>query len=198
MGTKATAAAGRKALARKREIGKADPGKLTVRERRFVEAYLVSGNATRAAKEAGYSPKSAYSIGQRVLKKAEVAAALSVAEEKRSERTQIDADYVLTGINRAIQRCEQIQPVLDAKGDPVLVETPAGNTVPAFKFDSTAVLKGYELLGRHLKMFTDKLEHGGGVTVTAVDMTPDERAARIAQLYAENPALIALTPKASS
>jgi len=36
-----------------------------------------------------------------------------------------------------------------------------------YKFDSTAVLKGSELLGKHLKMFTDKVEHTGNVTITA-------------------------------
>ncbi len=37
------------------------------RKRAFCEAYLISGNATDAAKEAGYSPRSARSIGQRLL-----------------------------------------------------------------------------------------------------------------------------------
>jgi len=37
------------------------------RKRAFCEAYLISGNATNAAREAGYSPRSARSIGQRLL-----------------------------------------------------------------------------------------------------------------------------------
>jgi len=37
------------------------------RKRAFCEAYLISGNATDAAREAGYSPRSARSIGQRLL-----------------------------------------------------------------------------------------------------------------------------------
>lgn len=37
------------------------------RKRAFCEAYLISGNATDAAREAGYSPRSAWSIGQRLL-----------------------------------------------------------------------------------------------------------------------------------
>lgn len=37
------------------------------RQRAFCEAYLLSGNATEAAIKAGYSPKSARSIGQRLL-----------------------------------------------------------------------------------------------------------------------------------
>lgn len=37
------------------------------RQQAFCEAYLLSGNATEAAIKAGYSPKSARSIGQRLL-----------------------------------------------------------------------------------------------------------------------------------
>ena len=37
------------------------------RQRAFCEAYLISGNAAEAAREAGYSPRSAKSIGQRLL-----------------------------------------------------------------------------------------------------------------------------------
>lgn len=47
-------------------------GELTTKQRRFIDAYLVSGNATQAAIEAGYSERSAYSQGSRLLKNAEV------------------------------------------------------------------------------------------------------------------------------
>lgn len=43
--------------------------KLTPKQKRFVEEYLVDCNATQAAIRAGYSPKTAYSIGQENLKK---------------------------------------------------------------------------------------------------------------------------------
>ena len=42
------------------------------RQRAFCEAYLISGNATEAAIKAGYSPKSARSIGQRLLTFADI------------------------------------------------------------------------------------------------------------------------------
>lgn len=43
------------------------------RQRAFAEYYSASGNATEAAKKAGYSSKTAYSQGQRLLKKDEIA-----------------------------------------------------------------------------------------------------------------------------
>lgn len=42
------------------------------RQQAFCEEYIKSGNATEAAKAAGYSPGTAYSIGQRLLKNVEV------------------------------------------------------------------------------------------------------------------------------
>ena len=34
-----------------------------------------------------------------------------------------------------------------------------GELAAAYKYDATNVFKGYELLGRHLKLFTDKVDH---------------------------------------
>ncbi len=55
---------------------------MNARQRAFVEAY--AGNATEAAIAAGYSPKTAYSNGARLLKNAEVAAAVRRREEQRT------------------------------------------------------------------------------------------------------------------
>ena len=47
---------------------------LTKRQQAFVEHYLANGfNATKAAKDAGYSEKTAYSIGSENLRKPEIA-----------------------------------------------------------------------------------------------------------------------------
>jgi len=52
------------------------PRSLTARQRRFVDAYLVSKNASRAACEAGYSPKRSATTGSELLRRAPVIAAL--------------------------------------------------------------------------------------------------------------------------
>ena len=62
---------------------------------RFAEEYVIDMNATQAAIRAGYSEKTAYSQGQRLLKHVEVKAAIQEATEKRSIRTQITQDRVL-------------------------------------------------------------------------------------------------------
>ncbi len=55
-----------------------------------------------------------------------------------------------------MERCKQVEPVTYQNGDPVMIDTPDGDIAPAYKFEANAVLKGAELLGRHLAMFTDK------------------------------------------
>jgi phage terminase small subunit len=65
---------------------------LTVKQKAFVRAYkLNGGNATKAAIKAGYSKKTAYSMGQQNLKKLEIKAALAKREvelEKKYEVTE--------------------------------------------------------------------------------------------------------------
>ena len=61
----------------------------------FVQEYLVDLNATAAAKRAGYSPKTAYSIGQENLKKPEIQSAIQQAKKARRERTYITQDRIL-------------------------------------------------------------------------------------------------------
>lgn len=135
--------------------------KLTPKQAAFVDEYLIDLNATQAATRAGYSKKTANEQGARLLANASVAAAIQVQMKKRSEETGITAKYVLETIVDTVERCRQAKQVTDRKGDPVLVETPSGEIAPAFTFDSGGVLKGCELLGKHLKLFTEKVETTG-------------------------------------
>ena len=62
--------------------------KLTLKQRRFVGAYLLSGNATQAALEAGYSAKTARFIGSENLTKPNIKAHVDAAHQHglRGER----------------------------------------------------------------------------------------------------------------
>lgn len=71
---------------------------LTAMRERFVDEYLVDLNATQAAIRAGYSPKTAYSMGQRLLKDVEVQAAIQEARARREKRTEITQDRVVQEI----------------------------------------------------------------------------------------------------
>ena len=146
---------------------------MTPKQERFVAEYLVGLNATQAAIRAGYAKKSADVEGSRLLANAKVAAAVAAAQAKRSERTEITQDYVLTSIMETMERCKQAVPVRYQNGDQVYVDTPDGEIAPAYKFDAGAVLKGAELLGRHLAMFTDRLQVEP-LTISPEPMSADE------------------------
>ena len=126
------------------------------RQIRFVEEYIKDLNATQAAIRAGYSKKTARSQGARLLTNVDILEAIQEAKEERSERTKIDQDYVLTNIQKVIERCMQIQQV-----DNCLIQTEDGELAQAFMFKEQGALKGLELLGKHLGMFKDKIEHSG-------------------------------------
>lgn len=126
---------------------------LTPKQEAFAREYLVDLNATKAAIRAGYSAKSAEKIGYQLLEKTRVRAKIQEGQTNRSKRTEITADYVLETIRDTVERCRQGEPVKDREGHPT----------GEWRFDSNAVLKGCELLGKHLALFKDKVEISGEV-----------------------------------
>ncbi len=62
---------------------------MSPKQQRFVEEYLVDHNATQAAIRAGYSEKTAYSIGHENLKKPEIAAAIAAGEARLRRKTEV-------------------------------------------------------------------------------------------------------------
>lgn len=69
--------------------------KLTPKQQRFVDEYLLDLNATQAAIRAGYSEGTAKEIGCENLTKPNIKSAIDEALVERSDRTQIDADWLL-------------------------------------------------------------------------------------------------------
>ena len=132
---------------------------LTPKQQRFVDEYLIDLNATQAAIRAGYSEKTAQQIGAENLSKLVIQEAIQNTQNIRSQRTEVTQDYVLKTIVETIERCQQIRPVLDRKGEHVLIEAEDGELKAAYTFDATNVLKGADLLGKHLFMFKYKIEH---------------------------------------
>jgi hypothetical protein len=77
------------------------PGKLTDKQARFVEEYLVDLDPAAAYQRAGYKPKgnkAARNAASRLLANVGVGAAIQAGKSARSKRTQIDQDYVLVGL----------------------------------------------------------------------------------------------------
>jgi phage terminase small subunit len=72
---------------------------LTARQRKFIDAYLVSGNATSAAVAAGYSEKTAGSIGSENLQKPEILAEVRSRQVKASESADLTLESHLAALN---------------------------------------------------------------------------------------------------
>lgn len=69
--------------------------KLTPKQERFVQEYLIDLNATQAAIRAGYSAKTAEQQGFQLLQKTSVQKAIAEGRRQREERTAVSADRVL-------------------------------------------------------------------------------------------------------
>lgn len=135
----------------------------------FCQQYIIDKNATQAAIRAKYSERTAKSQGQRLLTFADVKQRIEELQNEQFKRIQVDADYVITTIVDTIERCRQsVTPVTYKNGEPVLTTTEDGDLAQAYQYDSSAVLRGAELLGKHLKMFTDKMEHGADAELSAM------------------------------
>ena len=78
------------------------------RQRRFADEYIISRNATQSAIKVGYSEKTAYSIGQRLLKNVEISEYIKKrTEELFDERSMSIAEAL--AISASIARGETQQ-----------------------------------------------------------------------------------------
>ncbi len=154
---------------------------MTDKQKRFCEEYLIDLNATQAAIRAGYSPKAAKEQGARLLTNVNIRARIDEALAVRSCRTGVNADRVI----RELARIAFVNPpnVVDTKNATVLEGASEDDTaaIASVKvkivqgdFDSVErevkfadKLKALELLGKHLGMFSDKLELAGNVNVSS-------------------------------
>lgn len=69
--------------------------KLTPKQRRFIDEYLIDLNATQAAIRAGYSEKTAYSIGVQLLKKLEIQVEIQKRRNRLQSKLEITQERVL-------------------------------------------------------------------------------------------------------
>lgn len=119
--------------------------RLTPKQSRFVEEYLVDGNATQAAVRAGYSQKTAREIGCENLTKPHIHGALRDARRVVSEKTRLTVEWVETRLMLVAERCLQHEPVVDRNGNPT----------GEYRFDAAGANRALELLGKRLKMFDE-------------------------------------------
>ncbi len=123
---------------------------LTGKQLMFVNEYLIDLNATQAAIRAGYSKKTAGQIGDENLKKPQISQMIDLLKEKRIQKVQVDAQWVLEKSIQLHDRCAQEAQVLDKDGSPT----------GEYKFEHTGVAKALELIGKHVNVqsFKENIE----------------------------------------
>lgn len=144
---------------------------LSERMELFIEHYLICGVATEAAVKAGYSERSAGSNSARLMADERIQARIAerlkpVIAEQEAEKAALiaDADEVLTFLSDMMRGkvLEQV-PLLDGGGTQKLVEA---------KPNAASRNRAAELIGRKHKLFTDRTELEGTMTVQIVDDIP--------------------------
>lgn len=137
--------------------------KLTEKQKRFCDYYIELGNAKEAAIKAGYSAKTAKSIGAENLTKPYLKTYIDEQlEQLKNERTA-DGQEVLEYLT-AIMRGEQTETVATAKGLFEGVEIGAKDRI-----------KAAELLGKRYALFTDKVDlQQGDIVIKVGEWDEDE------------------------
>lgn len=139
---------------------------LTPKQELFCQEYIKDMNATQAYLRAGFSKKATTAgvEGHKLLKNPKVKQRIQELQQRVAKKNEITAEWVLGKIKETIERCSQAEPVLDKEGNPT----------GEWKFEHSGVLKGTEQLGKHLKLFTDKVEHSGVVTLEQLVVGTEE------------------------
>lgn len=155
-------------------------GRLTTKQKRFIDEYMIDLNATQAAIRAGYSAASAGSIGSENLKKPEIASRVRAREAERSKRTGINADRVLDELGKLafVNPTDLIDPETgDIRSDISPEDAAAIASVKTRKIateEGTGVekevrltdkLRALELCGKHLGMFKDSADISAAVNI---------------------------------
>lgn len=157
--------------------------KLTPKQERFVEEYLIDLNATQAAIRAGYSPKTANEQGSRLLANVSIRACIDQAMAERSKRTGVNADRVLIELARLgfvnatdVINMDTASIKESANRDDTAaiasikvktIPTEGGGEITEREIKLYDKTKNLELIGKHLGMFKDKLEIDANVKSTA-------------------------------
>ena len=167
--------------------------KLTAKQQRFCDEYLIDLNATQAAIRAGYSEKRASEQAYQLLQKTTVQNHIAELQKEREKRTEITQDRVLhelaliafakaSDYARVVEKDAMVEvdgnmvPVLDENGnqvkyrtvEPILTDDLTEDQKKAiavikkgrdgFEIKPYSKIQALELLGKHLGMFTEKVE----------------------------------------
>lgn len=145
--------------------------KLTAKQERFVDEYLVDLNATQAAIRSGYSPKGAEVQGHHLLRNPKVSDLIRDRRKEAQKRAEITLDDILaeykriafTGMSKFLRINENNEPEIDLSDctpqdldllteatTEAFTENEGTRVVRKVKIKPMDRLKALESLGKHL------------------------------------------------
>lgn len=136
--------------------------KLTLKQKRFADEYIISGNATESAIKAGYSKKYANTNASKLLQNTTIKRYIDERLKILDSEKIADQKEVLQYLS-AVMRGEHKEKTLISIGE-------LGQEIVDIDVGAKDRLKAAELLGRRYKLFTDKVEVDANIeTVVFVD-----------------------------
>jgi len=171
--------------------------KLTPKQQRFADEWLIDMNGTQAAIRAGYSPRSANEQAARLLAKPSIRAYIDERLAEQSRRTGVTQERIIRELAR-IAFCDPTE-IIDTNTGEIRPETSPDDrsAIAAVKVRKIPTPDGYgiereirvadkikalELLGKRFGMFRDKVEMtgegGGPITVVFSDKMRSQSDAR--------------------
>lgn len=155
--------------------------KLTAKQKKFVEEYLIDLNATQAAIRAGYSPNTAQEQSSRLLSNVKVKNEIDKAMAERSRRTGISQDRVLRELAKIafvnpgdVINFDEATVKSDAKEDDLAaIASVKIKNIPTEDGEITEreiklcdKLKALDLLGKHLGIYDKHEAKDRNLTIT--------------------------------
>jgi phage terminase small subunit len=186
------------------DVPQAKPRKLNAKRELFCQLYTKYWNATRAAREAGYTEKNAHVLGYQLLQEPLVQARIQELTEHALKEIGVTRERTLLELSRIAyanmkdlatwtQSGVEYKPSADVGEDSGASIAEVSETVTqvggTLKIKQHDKVRALELLGRHQRLFADRVEHSGpdGAPIEHKDVTTltDE------QLDARHEALLA-------
>lgn len=140
--------------------------KLTEKQQRFADEYIISGNATQAAIKAGYSKKTSAVIGAENLIKPNIKSYIDERLEQIKSEKIANQEEVLEYLTSVMRGNEQEQ---------TLINSGEWQEITNIDVGAKDRIKAAELLGKRYALFTDKVGlQAGDIVIKVGDWDADE------------------------
>lgn len=134
---------------------------LTLKQQYFADYYIENGNATQAAIQAGYSPKTAKSIGAENLTKPNIRKYMDSRLEALASERLADQEEILQFLTSVV-RGEETEEIIRTTDD-------GRQTIDVLQVGVKDRIRAAELLGKRYGLWTERVRMEGDIGVTIVD-----------------------------